>query len=550
MRCPHCRTINRDDRANCYHCGKDLVILRLIINKAKQHYNDAVEKVAEDQLYEALGDLNAALELDSALLEGHVLRGTILARLERFDEARESWERAIALDPRVAQAHSNVARVDDVRGTLPMARRAARLFVAAAALVVVSLLGTGLLLAAYRDTDARPHQRAWAALEEGDLVRAGELAEELSDPGRRESLRSAIRSEVGTKLMAVSRFLEVGEYRSALRVLREVEGLSLGEEMWAEVRASRAAIQRRFLERLDGLVSAERLDPLLIRQAHDLAGEIRRLLPTLAPDAELAETRLAGRLRSQVDEELAPLSALLDDPANGARIEAAFLRWSAFEEDTAPEVEAALGASGYHEHKERWVKAMVSWAREAAEQGDEGAWEEQLARLSQHAGEEEYRRAEGFGDLLRERKLEIARRTLERAVASGEPRVIARAARAYEAAGGMPAGAQRRDIARAKEQLAIDGYYALMERAGRIEAMDFSREEAMEILRHVTDAQGPLPPRLRSRAGENIHFFALQAARVLGRPAMAREEYMRLRAVSPDSPYFTLLAEQDFSPDE
>lgn len=111
-------------------------------------------------------------------------------------------------------------------------------------------------------------------------------------------------------------------------------------------------------------------------------------------------------------------------------------------------------------------------------------------------------------------------------------------------------GPLRREIARAAELLAIDGYYALMEQAGRIEAMELSEEEAREVLLLVRDAEGPLPPRLRSRAEENIRFFALQAARVLGRSGMAREEYMRLQSVSPQSPYLALLARQGFSPDE
>lgn len=550
MRCPHCKTINRDDRANCYHCGKDLVILRLIINKAKQHYNDAVEKAGENHLYEALGDLNAALELDSSLVDAQVLRGTILARLERFEEARESWEQAIAIDPRIARAHEYVSQVEDVRRTIPMARRAARLLAAGVGLIIVSLLGTGLLLAAYRDPDARSYQQAWVALEEGDLVRAAELAQELADAGRRESVRTAVRSAVGTKLMAAARLAEAGEHRAALGRLREVEHLPLDEALRAEARASRAAIQRDFLRRLDGLVTADRLGPQVIREVHELAEEIRRLLPSLEPDTRLAEARLASRLQGQVEAELGPLVALLDDPANGARIEAGFLRWAVFEDDRSPLVGELLEASGYWDYKSRWISAMKKWAREAAERGDHNGWEEQVARLELHGEQEDAARAREYADVVRGRQRELAREALEQAVAEGDPRTIVRAARSYESRGGSPMGPLRREIARAAELLAIDGYYALMEQAGRIEAMELSEEEAREVLLLVRDAEGPLPPRLRSRAEENIRFFALQAARVLGRSGMAREEYMRLQSVSPQSPYLALLARQGFSPDE
>lgn len=65
MICPFCNTENRDDQDVCYHCNKDLSMLRLIINKAKHHYNLALEHAERGRYYEAITELNNSIELDS-----------------------------------------------------------------------------------------------------------------------------------------------------------------------------------------------------------------------------------------------------------------------------------------------------------------------------------------------------------------------------------------------------------------------------------------------------------------------------------------------------
>ena len=105
MNCPYCTTENRDDAEACYHCGKDISMLRLIVNKARHHYNVALEHAERQRFAEALTELEHALELDRSFVPAHVVMGTVHAKMENFAEARRCWEAALALDPHVLKAH-------------------------------------------------------------------------------------------------------------------------------------------------------------------------------------------------------------------------------------------------------------------------------------------------------------------------------------------------------------------------------------------------------------------------------------------------------------
>ena len=84
MICPYCKTENRDDQESCYYCDKDLTMLRLIVNKAKHHYNLAVEHAERNRYHEAAAELRNSLDLDKNNVGTHVLLGTIYAKQKKI----------------------------------------------------------------------------------------------------------------------------------------------------------------------------------------------------------------------------------------------------------------------------------------------------------------------------------------------------------------------------------------------------------------------------------------------------------------------------------
>lgn len=122
MLCPYCHTENREDRDTCYICGKDLSTIRLVVNKARQHYNDALEHAERGRSAKAIEELQNALDLDRSLTNAHVVLGTLYARDGKFAEARECWETALALQPELKRAHDYLERVESVEVMLPTMR--------------------------------------------------------------------------------------------------------------------------------------------------------------------------------------------------------------------------------------------------------------------------------------------------------------------------------------------------------------------------------------------------------------------------------------------
>lgn len=123
MLCPYCQTENRDDREECYYCQKDLSMLRLIVNKAKHHYNQALEYAERNRDDEALHELQNAVDLDATLVNAHVVMGTIYAKREDFELAEECWRRALGLDHRYEKVHTYLEKSDRVQSAIPALKR-------------------------------------------------------------------------------------------------------------------------------------------------------------------------------------------------------------------------------------------------------------------------------------------------------------------------------------------------------------------------------------------------------------------------------------------
>ncbi|GAB4315560.1 MAG: hypothetical protein Kow0059_07690 [Candidatus Sumerlaeia bacterium] len=123
MECPYCNTINRDDQESCYHCGKDLSILRLIVNKAKHHYNLALENAERGRYHEAKAELQNALDLDRSHVKSWLALGTVYQRLGDYENAKKCWRTALEINPDFCKLHEYLGKTDALRRTFPVLRR-------------------------------------------------------------------------------------------------------------------------------------------------------------------------------------------------------------------------------------------------------------------------------------------------------------------------------------------------------------------------------------------------------------------------------------------
>ena len=148
MQCPYCQTENRDDQEKCYYCDRDLTMLRLIVNKAKHHFNQGLEFAERNRNDEAITEMRNALDLDGSMVNALVVLGTLYAKQEKFDEARQCWQRALDLDHRYRKAHEYLMKADRVEQALPAIKKAQQLamtFAGTSAALLLALLGTFML---------------------------------------------------------------------------------------------------------------------------------------------------------------------------------------------------------------------------------------------------------------------------------------------------------------------------------------------------------------------------------------------------------------------
>ncbi len=181
MQCPFCQTENHDDQEACYYCSKDLSMLRLIVNKAKHHYNQALEFAERNRVDDAIHELNNALELDASLAGAQVVLGTLYAKKEMFAEARESWQRALALNHHLEKAHDYLHKSDKSEYVFPALRKIRRISFTLAGLCVIT---TGLAIGfAKPDANLRDVRRALELVQaqEPDTARAMEILERVSN---------------------------------------------------------------------------------------------------------------------------------------------------------------------------------------------------------------------------------------------------------------------------------------------------------------------------------------------------------------------------------
>jgi tetratricopeptide (TPR) repeat protein len=245
MDCPFCRTVNRDEADSCYQCKKDLSMLRLVVNKAKSHFNTALEYAERDRIDEAIAELHNALDLDNTHVNSHVVLGTLYAKKEQLDKAEEQWTEALRLDPRLEKAHTYLDKLRTVRKSLPIVRRQRFYLIAFLGLAVV--LATGLLLANRPDPLQTRFSEAAAAYGKHDyraaLLAVGDLAQLPEGNSLTQSLHQlaeVIKAEEAVALQAVALSLDAGNVAAAREQLNLLTGRSPSNDVRSRIAALEA----------------------------------------------------------------------------------------------------------------------------------------------------------------------------------------------------------------------------------------------------------------------------------------------------------------------
>jgi hypothetical protein len=448
MICPQCKTENRDERTECYHCGQELSTLRMIVNRARNHYNEALEHAERGRDEEASRELRHALELDGSFVEAWLVLGTLHARAERLDEAREAWRTALAQDARFERGHNYLLKAEQIEPALPAMRR-----------LRLAALGLGLLLilaVAFAVFQSRPDtgmDKIGDALTLRENNRWGEALERLeaakSDPlaprrTRRvaESLGDALAADLRGRLEKARWLADSGDFAGADGVMDGIE--SLAPPAWAaqELGATHDRLVAAMIEEARSRVARFRSGELPYEALQD---ELRGWLQIVegSPDSSalhelLTETTeehrrtLMARLRPEI-------LALEDDVQAARRIDELAVQYPALKSDLEDILRSRL--------------AVTSEARV-----------NEFDRLVR----------EGRLDAARERLLEL--RALYESLGRAAPAdLIAR----MEA--GMTRGEKSIALERLRRAFTEGDYEAVLELASAMEGLELTESESAEI---------------------------------------------------------------------
>ncbi|MDD4279513.1 tetratricopeptide repeat protein [Candidatus Sumerlaeota bacterium] len=204
-------------------------MLRVVANKARHHYNIALEHAERGRTEDAIDELHNALDLNAKLIPAHNLLGTLLARQGNVEEARKSWESALQVDPNTAKSYNYLNRLETMRESLPMIERLQQVCLA---LVLVVCILVAVLFYLGRTDPAQ--QLITEAQEAYDKKQYGEALELLNQATVKrnssdttqvaaDSLRRAITSSVDVSLKQIRDFSTRNEYNKAIAAISELE---------------------------------------------------------------------------------------------------------------------------------------------------------------------------------------------------------------------------------------------------------------------------------------------------------------------------------------
>lgn len=229
MRCPFCQTDNREDRETCYACGKNISMLRLVVNKARHHFNTALEHAERGRHSDAMLELRNALDLDKRFSSAHVVLGTLHAKRGEFEEARKCWEAALALNPDLQRAHQYIDKLETVERALPAMVRWRRWALGAGVLAALcAALMVYLVLSA---PAVHLLNEASSAMERKDFGKALVILDEIESKSdwtgaarfAVDGLRQSVRSSLAELVAEVRQLKYENNYPRALARISEIE---------------------------------------------------------------------------------------------------------------------------------------------------------------------------------------------------------------------------------------------------------------------------------------------------------------------------------------
>lgn len=304
MICPYCHTDNRDDREACYHCSRDLTMLRVIVNKAKHHYNQALEFAERDRTDDAIHELQNTLDLDGSMINAHVVLGTLYAKKEEFDKAREHWNAALALDHRMQKAHDYLNKAGQAEVVFPMVRRLKTMntwLMIGLALVVV-MWGVSSLVASRPAARVDQMSRAldrFSKIDPNSGASLEELRKTSGDAGlppvvreTASNLARAIEQQQRSRLTEAHAALAEGAPLLALRVANQLNPGS-DKALSSELNQVRAQAEQQILARVDETAKAAATGAADMEKLRQAADEALQVLGKDSPARKKIEATLA-----------------------------------------------------------------------------------------------------------------------------------------------------------------------------------------------------------------------------------------------------------------
>lgn len=566
--CPHCGTANRLTRTACVQCERDLSVLRVVANKAKHHFNTALEHAERRRWDEAIVELKNCLDLDASHVSAWVVLGTCLAKLERFEEAREAWQRALAIDPRFAKAHDYLGRVEQ----MPVAVRYRRRLRLVTLLLVVAIVGGAWHALDHLRMDPRLRMFAQALQmhRERAFGPASEMLDEMlaTGPGPElalaaQALQTAMAMEFQGAMDAIRMARAQQDWRAALEACQRLLAMRPPRSLAEQVDQRAAEFAGRLLEEAAARVAAiaaERASPEAVlaelSPLPDLMPTpgLRGEMETLVASAEAVAGRvraerfaalLAERERAlegaEAEERLRALLALLpawgDQPALAeATDEAARLAAEAAEREWQS-VQSAPTAEPLRAFMER-TRALL-----------------EAATLVPASAEALRETAPGFldaeGRLASLRPLATLLASAEAALPEAERRAALAQAEAQVSAAEWAAaldtlagldeaavtGEERERAAALRRRAAVGLFEQLLAADRAYETLSLSQELARSTVTHWETVVAEVPDRLygRSFRTEYALFYAARAWEKLGEPARAVPLYQRITQDFPGS---------------
>lgn len=541
-------------------------MLRLIANKAWHHYNLALEHAERHRYHEAIGELQNALDLDSSMVDAHVIMGTVYARLNQPDEARAQWEKALEISKPHQRAHIYLQKLRQLRPYRGVLRR---LHVILAGFGLATALCLILLVHLFwPNVPAKRLDRAWKAYKAENLAAARETLDELSRPVAdtalelsAQSLAIALERDFQDAMAGIERlrrqdhpYQAIEEAQAFLDRRPPPYARDAVEQAVHEIRSELVeSIRRRVTEVGD---SSPRLD-----QAENALARFAAAFPD-SPEREglereyvRAEERYAaqtlGRIRQayagsrDYSAALIALRSLRDELAAGHSRAATEGRASALRD----EIDAELARITDVE-----FASLLDRVRESMQAGELRPAAEDLDRAQRLPVADEMKQAQ-----LASLRADLGRRQRETLLASIQTGVARHdwdaALAAADHLTSAPLDRDTRDevdrmAANARRARAVATYYWLMRRADKIESARIDAEEARDVAVRAGIVLDSLPMELYPAALDDTLFFLASAQRVLGEEAEFRQTLERLRRECPKSRYLGRLDPITDSPAE